>query len=65
MDDPGLSAMFGAALGLVPPWRVTSVVFDKEAGKLRIGLDFPCPWLTVRLSPRGLWKLVPLCVNLQ
>jgi transposase len=41
MDDPGLFAMFGAALGLAPPWQVTSVNFDKEAGKLEIGLDFP------------------------
>ena len=41
MDDPGLVGMFGAALGLTPPWQVTSVVFDKEAGKLEIGLDFP------------------------
>ena len=41
MDDPGLATMFGAALGLTPPWQVTSVVFDKEAGKLEIGLDFP------------------------
>jgi len=41
MDDPSLFAMFGAALGLAPPWQVTSVEFDKEAGKLEIGLDFP------------------------
>ena len=41
VDDPGLLAMFGAALGLAPPWQVTSVIFDKEAGKLEIGLDFP------------------------
>src|SRR5664280_130254 len=41
VEDPGLLAMFGAALGLVPPWQVTSVIFDKEAGKLEIGLDFP------------------------
>ena len=33
--------MFGVALGLIPPWRVTSVAFDKEAGKLEIRLDFP------------------------
>ncbi|MHB1444601.1 MAG: transposase [Acidimicrobiales bacterium] len=41
MDDPSLFAMFGAALGLVPPWQVTSVTFDKEVGKLEIGIDFP------------------------
>ena len=41
MDDPGLLAVFGAALGLVPPWRVVSVDFDKDAGTLEIGLDFP------------------------
>lgn len=41
MDDSGLFAMFGAALGLSSPWRVMSVVFDREAGKLDIGLDFP------------------------
>src|SRR5664280_1227897 len=41
VEDPGLLAMFGAALGLRPPWQVTSVIFDKEAGKLEIGLDFP------------------------
>ena len=29
------------ALGLVTPWQVTSVEFDKEAGELQIGLDFP------------------------
>lgn len=40
MDDPGLLAVFGAALGLVPPWRVVSVEFDKDAGTLDIGLDF-------------------------
>lgn len=41
MDDPSLFAMFGAALGLAPPWQVSSVEFDKDAGKLEIGLDFP------------------------
>jgi transposase len=40
LDDQGLFAMFGAALGLVPPWQVTSVAFDKEAGKLEVRLDF-------------------------
>lgn len=33
--------MFAAALGLAPPWQVTSVEFDQSAGQLMIGLDFP------------------------
>jgi len=33
--------MFEAALGLVAPWQVTSVEFDKDAGELQIGLGFP------------------------
>lgn len=33
--------MFGAALGLVPPWQVVSVEFDEMLGRLEIGLDFP------------------------
>lgn len=41
MDDPSLFAMFGAALGLASPWQVTSVEFDRQAGKLEIRLDFP------------------------
>ena len=41
MDDPSLLAVFGAALGLVPPWRVAGVEFDKDAGTLEVGLDFP------------------------
>ena len=41
VDDPGLLAVFGAALGLVPPWQVVAVEFDKDAGTLEIGLDFP------------------------
>ena len=40
-DDPGLFAIFGAALGLAPPWQVTSVEFDKLLGTLEVGLDFP------------------------
>ena len=36
-----LFSMFGAALGLVAPWQVTLVEFDKDAGELQIGLDFP------------------------
>src|SRR5271156_4851383 len=49
-DDPGLFAMFGAALGLAPPWQVTSGEFDKLLGTLEVGLDFPrgarfaCPY---------------------
>lgn len=41
IDDHGLFAMFGVALGLTPPCRATSVAFNKEAGKLEIRLDFP------------------------
>jgi transposase len=41
VDDPGLLAVFGAALGLVAPWQVVAVEFDKQAGTLEIGLDFP------------------------
>jgi transposase len=40
VDDLDLFAMFGAALGLASPWQVTSVQFDKAAGRLEIGLDF-------------------------
>lgn len=40
MDELGLSEMFGAALGLAPPWRVTSVEFDRVLGVLEIRLDF-------------------------
>jgi len=41
--------LFGVALGIVPPWKVTSVDFDKESGRLDITIDFergatfPCP----------------------
>ena len=41
MDDLDLFKMFSAALGLAPPWQVTSVQFDKLLGVLDIGLDFP------------------------
>ena len=41
MDDPGVLAVFGAALGLVPPWQVVSVEFDELLGRIEIGLDFP------------------------
>ena len=33
--------LFGAALGLQPPWRVADVQFDVEAKELHIHLDFP------------------------
>ena len=40
--DEGLdvNAMFGAALGLADPWQVVSVAFDREAGRLDVGLRF-------------------------
>ena len=34
-------SVFGAALGLVHPWKVGSVEFDRTAGRLDIGLEFP------------------------
>jgi transposase len=40
VDDPTLTAVFGAALGLVPPWQVVSVEFDGLLGRIEIGLDF-------------------------
>lgn len=41
MDDLDVFELFGLALGLAPPWQVTSVEFDQEGGTLQIGLDFP------------------------
>ena len=41
MGDPTLLTVFGAALGLVPPWQVVSVEFDELLGRVEIGLDFP------------------------
>jgi transposase len=41
LDGLDLNAMFGAALGLAPPWQVVSVEFDEQAGRLDLGLDFP------------------------
>jgi len=41
LDGLDLNGMFAAALGLAPPWRVTSVEFDQGAGRLDLGLDFP------------------------
>jgi hypothetical protein len=46
-------SMFEAALGLVAPWQVTSVEFDKDAGELQIGLGFP-RGVTVPVSGPGL-----------
>ena len=42
-------ALFGLALGIVPPWEVTAVEFSKESSRLDIilnfqrGATFPCP----------------------
>lgn len=42
-------ALFGIALGIVPPWEVTEVEFSKESNRLDITIDFqrgalfPCP----------------------
>lgn len=42
-------ALFGIALGIVPPWEVTEVTFSKESNRLDITIDFqrgalfPCP----------------------
>ncbi|WP_318557216.1 ISL3 family transposase [Geobacter anodireducens] len=42
-------ALFGLALGITPPWEVTSVAFDKGSNRLDIHIDFqrggkfPCP----------------------
>ena len=41
MAGQGLFSMFEAALGMVAPWQVTSVEFDKDAGEQQIGLGFP------------------------
>lgn len=41
--------LFGLALGIVPPWEVTAVDFNKESSRLDITIDFqrgatfPCP----------------------
>ena len=40
MDGVDVNVMFGAALGLAQPWQVDSVVFDQNAGRLDLGLDF-------------------------
>jgi transposase len=42
-------ALFGVALGIVPPWEVIEVTFSKESNRLDITIDFergstfPCP----------------------
>jgi transposase len=42
-------SLFGAALGIVPPWKVESIEFSKETKRLDIkinfhrGATFPCP----------------------
>lgn len=47
-------ALFGIALGITPPWEVTSVAFSKESNRLDITIDFQrgatfaCP---VRVAP--------------
>lgn len=33
-------ALFGIALGITPPWEVTSVAFSKESNRLDITIDF-------------------------
>jgi transposase len=49
VDGLDLNVMFGAALGLVEPWRVESVSFDQDVGRLDLrlafarGARFACP----------------------
>ena len=59
MDDLDVFELFRLALGLAPPWQVTSVEFDQEGGTLQIGLDFargsrfacPCEGCTESACP--------------
>jgi transposase len=44
-------ALFGVALGIVPPWEVTEVSFSKESNRLDITIDFQ----------RGAMFLCPVC----
>src|ERR1039457_6157384 len=44
-------ALFGMALGIVPPWEVTEVSFSKESNRLDITIDFQ----------RGASFLCPVC----
>ncbi len=59
MNDLDVFGLFGLALGLTPPWAVTSVDFDYEGGKLQVRLDFdrgsrflcPCEGCTQSACP--------------
>lgn len=59
MDDVDVFELFGLALGLAPPWQVTSVEFDGEGKTLQVGLDFrrgsrfacPCEGCTESACP--------------
>lgn len=50
MDDLDVFELFRLALGLAPPWQVSSVEFHQDSGTLQLGLDFArgsrfaCPW---------------------
>ena len=44
-------ALFGMALGIVPPWEVTEVSFSKESNRLDLTIDFQ----------RGATFLCPVC----
>jgi len=44
-------ALFGMALGIVPPWEVTEVGFSKESNRLNITIDFQ----------RGATFVCPVC----
>jgi hypothetical protein len=50
MDGLDVFELFRLALGLAPPWQVSSVEFDQDNGTLQLGLDFArasrfaCPW---------------------
>jgi len=50
MDGLDVFELFRLALGLAPPWQVSSVEFDQDIGTAQLGLDFArgsrfaCPW---------------------
>jgi transposase len=50
MDDLDVFELFRLALGLAPPWQVSSVEFDQDSGTAQLGLEFArrsrfaCPW---------------------
>lgn len=44
-------ALFGMALGIVPPWEVTEIAFSKESNRLDITIDFQ----------RGATFVCPVC----